>query len=129
VDAQVLDEDLASLVGNPIAELLDLDLDSSDFPNARVLREALTGGRNRAAPQAESRTLMSTPSADGMVTELHLQALGDVTTLDSAVSSRQEQLAAETDGSARMPLPKSMSITITGGKNYLVVPADHLRTV
>lgn len=77
MDAQVLDEDLASLVGNPIAELLDLDLDSSDFPNARVLREALTGGRNRAAPQAESRTLMSTPSADGMVTELHLQALGD----------------------------------------------------
>jgi len=63
---------------------------------------------------------MSTPSTDGMVTELHLQALGDVTYLDSAVSSRQEQLAAETDRSEwnwNLPRPKSMSITITGGKS------------
>ncbi len=80
-----------------IAELLDLDLDASDLPNARVLREALAGGRNRTTPQSESWTLTSTPSVDGMVTELHLQALGGATYFDSAVSSRQERLAAEID--------------------------------
>jgi hypothetical protein len=80
-----------------IAEFLDLDLDSSDHPNARLLREALAGARNKTAPQAASQTLTSTPSVAGMVTELHLQALGGAAYFDSAVSSRQEYLAAEID--------------------------------
>jgi hypothetical protein len=50
-----------------IAELLHLDLASSDHPNARVLREALPGARNKTAPQAMSQTLTSTPSVAGMI--------------------------------------------------------------
>jgi hypothetical protein len=103
-----------------IAEILELDLDSSDVPNARVLREALTGRQYRAAPQAESRRLMSTPALDGRVTELHLQTLGNVTYFDSAVSSRQEQLAAEIDPPRRTwhwPHVKRLTITLSGGND------------
>jgi hypothetical protein len=102
-----------------IAELLDLDVDPEIVRDARVLREALTGKANRAPPQAASQTLTSTPTIEGLVTELHLQTLGDALYLDSAVSSRQEQLAAEVDRPLwnwHWPF-KEFSITISDKNN------------
>jgi hypothetical protein len=76
-----------------IAAILDLDLDASDIPNARVLREAVAGARAKDAPQAIEQPFRSAASLSGLVTELHLQTLGAATYLDSAVSARQEMLA------------------------------------
>ena len=103
-------------MGRTIAELLDLDLDSADLPGARVLWEALTGRENRTPPQAVSQTLRSTPSDDGLVTEVHLQTLGDSTYFDSAVSAHQEYLADEIDRPRRnwhWPRIKAFTISIS----------------
>lgn len=98
-----------------IVELLDLQMDSTDTPNARVLREALTGAGKKAAPQAKRQTVMSAPALDGWVTELHVQTLGVSRYLDYAVSSYQEGLAAEIDPPRRQwrwPF-KTFTITIS----------------
>lgn len=99
-----------------IAEILNLDLDSADLRNARVLREALAGGENRKPPEAASQTWTSARSAAGLVTELHLETLGRTTYRGSAVASRQEYVAAEDEGGGwhwHLPRPKSFTFSIT----------------
>jgi hypothetical protein len=84
-----------------IAELLNLDTESADMPNARVLWEVLMGARNKGAPQSTSQTLTAVPAMDGLVTQLHTQTLGAATYLDSAVADHLEALAADVDLPAR----------------------------
>jgi hypothetical protein len=80
-----------------IATIMQLDAGSLDVPNPRVLREALAGRQGKGTSESRVRPLVSTPSIDGTVTELHLETLGETTYFNSAVKARQEALASDID--------------------------------
>ena len=101
-------------MGRTIAELLDLDMDPPDLHNARVLHEALTGKRHRMSAAALPQTVTSTPTLDGVVTELRLQTLGKTVYFDSAVAVHRETLSADIDPPRRWRWPfRSLEIKIS----------------
>jgi arylsulfatase A-like enzyme len=68
-------------VGQTIAHLLHLELPRRGQLVGRPMSEALKGG---AEPKVESVALKSKPSAEGLVTELKMQAVGEFKYFDAA---------------------------------------------
>jgi len=68
-------------LGRTIAQLMHLDLSDKGKLVGRVLSEALPGG---AMPEASSRVITSEPAANGLVTVLDMQQVGETRYFDVA---------------------------------------------
>jgi hypothetical protein len=68
-------------LGRTIAQLMHLDVHDKGKLVGRVLSEAMPGG---ALPEVSSRVVTSEPAANGLVTVLDLQQVGDVRYFDAA---------------------------------------------
>jgi hypothetical protein len=68
-------------LGRTIAQLMHLDVHDKGKLVGRVLSEAIPGG---AVPEVSSRVVISEPAANGLVTVLDLQQVGDVRYFDAA---------------------------------------------
>jgi Type I phosphodiesterase / nucleotide pyrophosphatase len=68
-------------LGRTIAQLMHLDLSDKGKLVGRVLSEALPGG---AIPEASSRVITSEPAANGLVTVLDMQQVGETRYFDVA---------------------------------------------
>jgi hypothetical protein len=68
-------------VGMTLASLLHLTIPPKGHLVGRVMTEAMPGGTE---PAYVARVLKSAPAANGLVTELHYQQVGDTTYFDEA---------------------------------------------
>ena len=80
-------------VARTVAELLHIEIELASPPEGRVLTESLAGAQNRSVPPARKHVRNSTPSIEGLITQVRLQSLGATTYFDAAVSSLQEHSA------------------------------------
>jgi hypothetical protein len=68
-------------IGRTIARLMRLDVSDKGRLAGRVLSEALPGG---AMPEVSSRVVTSEPAANGLVTVLDMQQVGETRYFDAA---------------------------------------------
>jgi Type I phosphodiesterase / nucleotide pyrophosphatase len=68
-------------IGRTIAHLMHLDVSDNGKLVGRVLSEALPGG---ALPEVSSRVIASEPAANGLVTVLNMQQVGETRYFDAA---------------------------------------------
>jgi len=68
-------------IGRTIAHLMHLDVSDNGKLVGRVLSEALPGG---ALPEVSSRVIVSEPAANGLVTVLNMQQVGQTRYFDAA---------------------------------------------
>jgi len=100
-------------IARTLEELMDLDIDPTDRPGARVVRESLVGSRQRAAPRALHVVRPSKASIEGLTTQVWLQTLGSSKYFDTAIPAYVEIPAVVYAPKRKWRWPQWKRITIT----------------
>lgn len=102
-------------IARTIVDLMNLDIDPTDRPGARMLTESLAGARHRLVPPARPIVEPSTASIEGLKTEAHLQTLGSSKYFDTAVQAYAEPpaVAYAPKGQRRWPKWKRFTISFS----------------
>lgn len=103
-------------IARTIAELLHLELESTEGPKGRVLAESLAGQRRISMPKARTQVFDSPAAEDGSITRMTVETLGSADAyFATALSANQERMAlAEPHRHTNLKWPfKTLTISIS----------------
>jgi hypothetical protein len=104
-------------IARTVAELLQLEVQWKDDRPGRLLAESLRGYESRGVPRSRKQVVASSPSIEGLVTQIHLQSVGSRSYFDAADSAdspvaQEQRLARLERREPRWHWPKFKKFTI-----------------